>query len=335
MKKDFLIVGQGLAGSALAVALKRKGKSVTVVDHEDPCSASRMAAGLITTLAGKGMNPGWRQAEYLPQAMAYYRELEEETETRFVFEMPIVRPFDDQKQAEKFERKKADLSCWLSESKEAPKTLKNEFGEFWMSRGGRLDTQTYLQAVRDWLGDDYQVGEVEFDESCEWQGIEHEVVIYCMGYHGLLEDYFGKIPHRSAKGEMLTVHMPQLSQYQIISRNGWLVPLGDGLWRAGATYEWDDLTTTPTDEGKADVERRIQALVDSEYTIKIHNAGVRPIVNNSQPIIGLSKQNSRVGIFNALGSKGVITAPSVAQHFADYLCGECELDPELNYERVL
>ena len=134
---------------------------------------------------------------------------------------------------------------------------------------------------------------------------------------------------------MLTVEIPDLPQEQIISRNGWLVPLGGILWRAGATYEWDDLSTKPTEAGRRDVEKRIQALVDAEYHVQVHNAGVRPIVNNSQPIIGMSSKNPHVGIFNALGSKGVITAPSVAQHFVDYLSGECELDPGLNYERVL
>ena len=307
-----------------------------MVDREDLCSASRMAAGLISPLAGKGMNPGWRQDEYLPQAVEYYRWLESETNARFLHELPILRPFDDAKQVGKFERKKENLQSWLGDDgQQVPCAVKNQDGQFWMARGGRLDTQTYLQAVRDWLGDDYQVGEVTSDQVQTWNGITHQKVIFCAGYHGLLDKLFGDIPHRSAKGEMLTIEMPDLSQAQIVSRNGWLVPLGENLWRAGATYEWDDLTVKPTKEGRDDVERRIKALVNCEYTIKIHNAGIRPIVNNSQPIIGLSSKNENVGIFNALGSKGVITAPSVAQHFANYLCGECELDPELNYERVL
>ena len=76
-EKDFLIIGQGLAGSALALALRENGASVLVVDDASEHGASRVAVGLITTLAGKGMNPAWRQAEYLPEAVTYYRAMEQ------------------------------------------------------------------------------------------------------------------------------------------------------------------------------------------------------------------------------------------------------------------
>jgi glycine/D-amino acid oxidase-like deaminating enzyme len=60
-----------------------------------------------------------------------------------------------------------------------------------------------------------------------------------------------------------------------------------------------------------------------------HEAGVRPIIRNSRPIVGFHSKHSNVGFFNGLGSKGTLMAPAVAAHFAAFLCGECELDNEL------
>jgi len=45
--------------------------------------------------------------------------------------------------------------------------------------------------------------------------------------------------------------------------------------------------------------------------------------------VGFHPEMPQLGFFNGLGSKGTMTAPMVADHFAAHLCGECELDEEL------
>jgi choline dehydrogenase-like flavoprotein len=53
MQVDFLIVGQGLAGSLLARSLRLRGRKVHVVDDGWKSSASQVAAGLMTPLTGR------------------------------------------------------------------------------------------------------------------------------------------------------------------------------------------------------------------------------------------------------------------------------------------
>jgi len=344
MEVDFIIVGQGLAGSALAMALIRRGKSVAVVDNNDPSAASRVAAGLVTTLAGKGMNPAWRQSKYLPEAMDYYRTLEQENGTQLFHSHPVLRLFADAKEAAKFSRKAESVKEWVAKDvAEIPANqLHAEFGGFEMAHGGRLDTLAYLRVVRQKIEAEGVYLEQAFDEAslelseqgvC-WNGVSAQKIILCQGYAGLATGRFSQLKHRSAKGEMLTVRVDQLNSDRIISRNSWMVPLGDGLWRAGATYEWDDLSTNPTNEGRAEVEQKVANLTSLPFDVVGHDAGVRPIIHRSQPVIGLDPSYPQLGFFNGLGSKGVITAPSVAEHFTSYLLGESDLDPELSLERV-
>jgi glycine oxidase len=344
MEVDFIIVGQGLAGSALAMALIRRGRSVAVVDNNDPSAASRVAAGLVTSLAGKGMNPAWRQSEYLPEAMAYYRTLEQETGTQLFHSHPVLRLFSDAKEAAKFSRKAESITEWVAKDvAEIPvNQLHAEFGGFEMAHGGRLDTLAYLRVVREKIEAEGVYLEQAFDEAslelseqgvC-WSGISAQKIILCQGYAGLATGRFSQLKHRSAKGEMLTVRVDQLDSDRILSRNSWMVPLGGDLWRAGATYEWDNLSTNPTKEGRAEVEQKVAKLTTMPFEVVGHDAGVRPIIHRSQPVIGLDPSCPQLGFFNGLGSKGVITAPSVAEHFANYLLGESDLDPELSLERV-
>jgi len=344
MEVDFIIVGQGLAGSALAMALMRRGKSVAVVDSNDPSAATRVAAGLVTTLAGKGMNPAWRQSEYLPEAIAYYQNLERETGTPLFYPHPVLRLFKDAKEAAKFSRKADALTEWVAKdvAEIPPNQLHAEFGGFEMAHGGRLDTLAYLKVVRQkiekngiYLEQSFDDASVELSaEGVRWNGIHAQKIILCQGYAGLAAGRFSQLKHRSAKGEMLTVRVDQLDSDRIISRNSWLVPLGAGLWRAGATYEWDDLSTTPTEEGRAEVEQKVAGLTSLPFKVVGHDAGVRPIIHRSQPVVGLDPTCQQIGFFNGLGSKGVITAPSVGEHFASFLTGEFALAPELSLVRV-
>ncbi|MEO1857840.1 MAG: FAD-dependent oxidoreductase [Rubritalea sp.] len=344
MEVDFIIVGQGLAGSALSMALMRRGKSVAVVDSNDPSAATRVAAGLVTTLAGKGMNQAWRQAEYLPEAIFYYQDLERESGTQLFYPHSVLRLFKDLKEVAKFGRKVDSVKEWVvaDVAEIPPNQLHADFGGFEMAHGGRLDTAAYLKVVRQIIESEGLYLEQTFDEESvelsaegvSWNGIHAQKIILCQGYAGLAKGRFSNLKHRSAKGEMLTVRVNQLDSERVISRNGWMVPIGDKLWRAGATYEWDDLSTNPTAEGCSEVEQKVTDLTSLPFEVVGHEVGVRPIIHRSQPVIGLDSTTPQIGFFNGLGSKGVITAPSVAEHFTSYLLGESELDPELSLARV-
>jgi len=58
---DVAIIGQGLAGTALAWQLHMKRRSLLLIDSGDPSSASRIAAGLMTPITGQRLArfPDW------------------------------------------------------------------------------------------------------------------------------------------------------------------------------------------------------------------------------------------------------------------------------------
>lgn len=339
--QSFLIVGQGLAGSALALALRAKGCQVKVVDSGKVSSASRVAAGLITTLAGKGMNASWRQEVYLPESVLFYQELEREYNVSLLKMMPVIRPFSSKKESEKFSGKLEEKQQWVKEELPLSERVRADHGHFVMNHGGRLDVNAYLQLVAKILDGDLVQGDcnlntLDFEsDSVKWQGETFEKVILCTGYDGLIDKYFNWLPSRSAKGEMLDITIEGLEKNQIISSGGWIVPIGDDTWRAGATYIWDELDVILTEQGRDEVLQKISHLITGEIKVKKQLAGIRPIVNKSKPVIGLHKDQPQVGVFNGLGSKGVISAMPVARHFAEYLLGETLLDPELDVYRKL
>src|ERR1700754_85545 len=68
---DFVIVGQGLAGTALAWHLRWRRFRVLVLDRRDAVTSSRVAAGLLTPITGKRLALTWRFADLWPEAVAF------------------------------------------------------------------------------------------------------------------------------------------------------------------------------------------------------------------------------------------------------------------------
>ena len=74
MLYDFLIIGQGLAGSALAYQLLQAGQKVLVIDNQYANSASRVAAGLLNPITGNEMKKTWWADRLFPYLFQFYRK---------------------------------------------------------------------------------------------------------------------------------------------------------------------------------------------------------------------------------------------------------------------
>src|SRR5947208_10418426 len=117
---DVVIVGQGLAGTALAWHLLRRGRSVLVIDREPAVTSSRIAAGLVTPVTGKRLARSWRWDELYPAARAFYRAIEAETGATFLHQRPALRLFADEAERDEFRRREATVLRGLVRAAEVP-----------------------------------------------------------------------------------------------------------------------------------------------------------------------------------------------------------------------
>ncbi|NWK57080.1 FAD-binding oxidoreductase [Verrucomicrobiaceae bacterium N1E253] len=334
---DYLVMGQGLAGSCLAMHLLDRGKSVMVVDRKDKGASSRVAAGLVTPLTGKGLNPAWRQDACLHYAEEFYHRLEIRSGRKFYHSQPVVRILGDEKQRGKWLAKDDEVRRWGEMTDRA--TVEAPWGALRMESGAWLDTKVFLRVAMErlirheaWMEGEFSQEDVSFESGwVQWQGVEARRLILCLGAYGLGGDgWFGDLPHRSAKGEVLTLWLDGMDESSRYHADGWIAPRGGGVWKGGANYNWDQLDSIPSEEGKEEVLTKLKRWVPVPFEVIDHEAGVRPIIRNSQPVVGMHPDLESVGFFNGLGSKGSLMAPYVARHFAEYLCGEHQLDPDLD-----
>ncbi|HRF38194.1 MAG TPA: FAD-dependent oxidoreductase, partial [Saprospiraceae bacterium] len=88
---DFLIIGQGLAGTLLAHFLQSDGYTVRIVDEYQVRASTRVAAGLINPVTGRRFVKSWRIDDLLPFARQTYRLLESQLGVALYHERPIYR----------------------------------------------------------------------------------------------------------------------------------------------------------------------------------------------------------------------------------------------------
>lgn len=356
---DAIIIGQGLAGTALAWQLRWAGQRVLVIDRERPVTASRVAAGLITPITGRRMVNAWQYDELWPVAQQFYARVESETGVTCFHEQPMVRLFRSSEAREHFESTRklartagtavpsqlhslAGASAWMN-TRDANDTdvdldsYRSEHGGFTMT-GGRLDVATYLRASRAvFIADGaYQRANIDVANDIELTATGVVVtplkltarrLIFCQGFGGVENPYFRSLPFLPAKGEMLTVDVPQLSEVHVVHREVWLAPAPTGGYRVGATYDSRRLDETPTSAGRAELCGKLDHLLHRPYTVTDHVAAVRPAMHDQRPLLGIHPQHPQLACFNGLGSKGCLWAPYFAEQLTRHLLDGTAIEP--------
>ena len=316
--KKWTIVGQGLAGSCLAWALWNRGLPFVMLDR-GAGGSSRVAAGMINPITGKNFEPSWRIAGFLPEALAFYAAVEMQIGRKIWHPFPILRLAGTEKEWRKIVSKLTDplVAPWVAGEVAAPPGW---LGAVELHGGGRLDTQAFMQGSREFFE---KIGAYRTEEVTSGGADQ----IRCDGAEGLLTGHFG--PARCAKGEILTVLADGWDETRIrTGAGGWLVPMGNGRFKAGSTYEWNQLDEFPSLSGRERVKEIVARLGGKKFQILRHEAGVRPILRCSQPLIGPLVEGG--WMFNALGSKGALYAPGMARRLANWLADGTEPESEVD-----
>ncbi len=340
MQVDFLIVGQGLAGSLLAKELLRRGRTVHVVDDCWKSSSSQVAAGLMTPLTGRRFTLTKEYPELFATAQSCLTELG-------VFRpIQVYRMFVDEEQRSKGLKRTECKSCQpfiargTSARGEFDAGLTDEFGGALMN-GAWVDLPKLMSDVRAELLATGSLSEATFSpddtvistEGVTWRQIRAGAIVYCDGYKSAQRGPFKYLPWQPAKGEALTIRSDVADKLFILNREGWALPLGQGVWRTGTNWQWDQLDETPTEPQKEKLIRRFRSYFDQEISVEVtaHIAGVRPCTSDNHPFMGTHPTQPKTHLFSGLGPRGTVWAPAMADEMAGYLCEgralrkECDL----------
>ncbi|MGL2987214.1 NAD(P)/FAD-dependent oxidoreductase [Flavobacterium sp. RSSA_27] len=343
---DYLIVGAGLAGISFAELAINNGKQVVVFDN-DSQNSSRIAGGLYNPVILKRFSEVWDAENQLKDMADFYDSLKDKFSVTLDHKLPIYRKFfsvEEQNNWFLAADKKA-LSPFLSTNLQFLnfKGIHAPYGYGEVLHTGYVDTALLLQHYHDFLKKFGWYRKEEFnysalslkDDRVAYNGVEAKHVIFAEGFGLHNNPYFNFLPLDGTKGELFIIKANDLNIDVIVNTSVFILPLGEGLFKVGATYNWKDKTDLPTKEGRIELIERIKEIINCDFEVVQHFAGVRPTVRDRKPLVGTHNLYPQLHILNGLGTRGVMLGPSMAKALYNQIENKMPLVPEINWVRFL
>lgn len=346
MEVDYIIVGFGLAGMAFAEISERNNKGFVVFDAP-PQNASQVASGMYNPIILKRLSVVYDAKSQLETAMPFYRRLEEKFDVQIDYPLDIYRIFQSVE-----EQNNWFAACGhpFKANYLIPKVIANSnpgiiapYGFGQVTNTGRIATKALLKSYTKYLktknffnAERFNYSELKIEgDYCCYRDIKAKKVVFCEGYGVVNNPYFKRVPLKEAKGELITIYAPDLKCENILKAGLFVMPLGDGYYCVGATYDWGDRSPRPTEDAKREIEKKLKKIITVPYKVTGHEAGIRPTTKDRRPLLGLHSEYRSLAILNGLGTRGVMLAPKMADLLFGHLERKVPLPKELDINRFV
>lgn len=347
---DYIIVGQGLAGTLLAYLLMKAGQKIILIDSDLDMTASKVAAGIINPVTGRRIVKSWRVDEFLPIAKSIYQNIEQ------IFNISIYKNIEICKAIRTVEEEnewllRAGYPAYQAYCGQEPPDMRHfetkihPFHAFaTILQAAQVDVPQLISFFKSHFNQNNILLKESFDYD-DLEILENEVqyrgflkakkIIFCEGAGGAKNPFFEHLPFNLDKGELLKIKIPNAPFDKIFKNHLSIVPLdaAQNLYWVGATNEWKFTHPYPTDIQKQLIINELNTILTVPFEVIAHQAAIRPTVKDRRPFIGLHPNFPVLAIFNGFGTKGTSLIPFWAAHFTDVLLHQQKLDSEVNIHR--
>lgn len=341
---DYLLVGQGVAGSCMAQKLFREKKSFLVIDKNKD-KASTVAVGVYNTLVLKRFAQIWHAEEQLKWMFEYFKSFETLLNQSFISEIPTFRIINNQEELKTLQKKsemphlKEFLSGEILQDSTLP--FKTPLGFTEIKQTGRIDLEKCIYLFQEFLTSKNLFQEEVFDysqlkitdEFFQYKEIKAKNIIFCEGFGVKNNPFFNYLPVIGVKGEVLKIKTPEILPRGIWKAYNFLMPLENGICYTASTYDRDDLTVEPTEKGKQEIIDHLKEIYDGDFEILEHTAGIRPTVVDRRPLVGNHPNHKNMFILNGMGTRGTLLAPQMTEFLYDFMENEIDIEKEANVNR--
>jgi len=336
MEKPFIILGQGLAGSTLAMRLLDLRKDFLVIDNGRENSSTEVAAGMWNPIVFRKLNKSWKADELLPELEEFYRDIEKKINKKVLHSLKINRVHSSKFESDLWLEKKSlpGYEAYLGNESAIPKGFSQpEHGISTVHQAGYVDLIPFLNGVEEILNKKDVLRIEDIEENSVLDEFSNCTIVDCRGYRCADSHWWSYLPFGKTKGEVLTIRCKQLPLQNIFNAGFFVCPLGEDYFRLGATFNWDEEDDIPTAKGKEQLVNKLKKWIDRPFSVVDHRAGIRPTVADRRPLIGKHSEIENLYLFNGLGTKGVMIAPYLSKVFLDCFLNDKKFPDEVNLER--
>lgn len=345
MKKvDYIVVGFGIAGISFCNQLELQNKTFVVFD--EGVSSTSKSGGIFNPTILKRFTAAWNAPMFYPFAVQFYLNFSEKLKTHFFQETPILRILHSPEEQNNWTvaSGKQNLQEYLV-TDSVPNTNENIIAPFDLGKvvgSAQIDKDKLLQAYRDFLiysgnhkSENFEYSSLTIEANhVEYKEVVAKKIVFCEGPRVLQNPFFPKHAIIPNKGEFLIIHAPELKLDMLLKGPIYIIPLGDDLYKAGATYNRDDFSENTTLKAREQILSKVERMITCPFEVVGQTAGVRPTTRDRKPLLGNVADDQKVAFLNGLGTHGLLMAPFLSKVLYDYLENGTPIPEEMDIKRV-
>jgi len=348
---DYIVVGLGIAGISFCEQLERNKKSFVVIDSGKN-AATKISGGIFNPVVLKRFTIAWKAKEEMARSLLFYKRISEKLEQHIVEETIVCRILNNVEEQNDWivASDRIELAPFLS-SEIVNNQNPNIFAPYGFGKvktAGRLYPSVLLESYRHYLQNKNTLISETFDYSklseennrLIYKGILAKRIVFAEGIDGLKNPYFPKGPFKGGKeyfiankGEYVIVKAPELKLNELLKGPVYIIPLGDDLYKVGASYKREDTSLEITSESKDIVLQKLEKMILCNFDIISQEAGIRPTTKDRRPLLGSLPNYPNKYFFNGLGTHGIMNAPFLSQILYDFIENRIALPKEMDINR--
>ncbi len=348
---DYIVVGLGIAGITFCETLQKNNKRFVVFDSGETTSTA-VAAGVINPIVLKRFTPVWNAKSYIPSSIKFYKELSIKLKCSLLEEFPMLRLFKSISEQNNWvvASDKKKLAAFLS-----PVIIKNKnpyiiapYGYGKVNSTGKVNTSGLINSYKVHLKkNNVLVNEVfnyaelqENNNKIYYQKYQAKKIVFAEGASVRFNPFFPSSPTSGGKhllipnkGEYITILAPALKLKAMLKSSLFIIPMGNDLYKVGATYSREDHSLNTTGEARDELVNILSNIISCPYKIVDQLVGIRPTTRDRRPFLGTLKKSENKVFFNGLGTRGITSAPFLAKELYRYVEEGVALKKEIDIKR--
>ena len=341
---DYIVVGLGLSGLSFIEQLESNNKSYYVYEDSSQKS-SRVAGGLYNPVVLKRFTLAWQASEQIKTAVSFYKSIETKLQKSFVSELPVLRRFNAiEEQNNWFEACDKPilnefLSSELIRNENTAVEIPFHYGK--VKHTGKIEINALLSSYEDFLKANTNLGNESFDydqvvikeDFIQYKEIKCKHIVFAEGFGMKKNPFFNYLPLYGNKGEYIIIKSVALKVKEAIKSSIFIIPLGNDIYKVGATYNNQDTSAQITTTAREELQKKLEQFLKVPYEVIDQVAGIRPTVKDRRPLLGTHSECQNIHILNGMGSRGILMAPTMAKILYDYIEKGIPLQKEIDIKR--
>jgi len=343
---DYLIIGQGIAGTMLSYQALKRNKSFKLIDNSFKHSASKISSGVINPVTGRKIVKTWMIEELMEKARTIYEDISSILGRNIIKFAEITRLIKDAEEENIWTSKALNESVsYLTEIGEA-KPYEHFFKNFKsvgkISPALVIDIETlliewkhYLSVTGNLIESQVERNEIVLNnDRVRYQDMQFSTIIFADGQQGLSREFFEFLNYEDAKGDVIYIKSDEFHCDEMLKTNINIIPLKNEQYWIGSNYEWNPKDDKPSESIKESFISKLNKSVTFNYEVIDHKSAIRACTKDRKPYIGIHPDHAQLVIFNGLGTKGMSLAPYFSEHLFDHLEDNIPLMAEVDIQRV-